>query len=124
MVTILIVDDQPNICEFLSSLFSSYDAVKTARSLQDAKSALSQHNFSLVISDLSLKGRNGKEGFELLSYIRSKGSDTKVIIMTGTGTDDIKNEALRLGAVHFFEKPFDTHNLIAKVNTILHAESC
>ena len=123
MGKILIVDDQPAICQFLSTLFSSHAMVKTSESLEDAMLALSQDNFSLVISDLSLKGRNGKEGFELLSYIRSKRLSTDVIIMTGLGTEEIKKDALRLGATHFFEKPFDIRHLLSKVNTILGRES-
>jgi len=119
MAKILIVDDQPEICELLSTLFSSNTMVKTSRSLEEAVLALSQHNFDLVISDLSLKGRNGTEGFELLSHIRSKSPSTEVIIMTGSGTDEIKKNAIRLGAAHFFEKPIDTRSLLSQVNTIL-----
>ncbi|MDA8242144.1 MAG: response regulator [Nitrospiraceae bacterium] len=118
MEKILIVDDQPLICELLSSLFSSDAMVKTSENLEDAMAALCQQDFSLVISDLSLKGRNGREGFAILNYIRSKSPNTKVIIMTGVSTADTKQEALALGAAHFLAKPFDVPHILSIVNTV------
>ena len=117
MEKILIVDDQPAICEFLSSLLSFDAMVKTSGSLEDAKLALSQHKFGLVISDLSLKGRSGREGFELLSYIRSNSPRTKVIIMS-LRSHEIKEEALKLGAAQFLEKPLDVSHFLSKVNSV------
>ena len=118
MEKILIVDDQPIICELLSSLFSSDAMVKTSENLEDAMAALCQQDFSLVISDLSLKGRNGREGFAILNYIRSKSPNTKVIIMTGVSTADTKQEALTLGAAHFLAKPFDVSHFLSIVNSV------
>ncbi len=112
---ILIVDDQSVICEYLAGLFSPEVSVTTAGTLEDALTALSHHNFALVISDLSLKGREGREGFEILSHVRVTSPGTKVMIMTGTATDDVKAEALKLGATHFLRKPLDIPYLVTIV---------
>ncbi len=119
MRKILIVDDQPFICDLFSKVLSDSATVITSCSLEEAQNVLSQQRFELVISDLSLTEDTGREGFTLLEHIRATFPDTKVIIMTGVGEDNTKNEALRLGAVHFLKKPFSLRNLLTEIRPFL-----
>ncbi len=112
---ILVVDDQPFVCDLFSKLLSKFATVMASSSLEDAKNAISQHEFDLIISDLSLTENIGKEGFALLEYVRAASPNTKVIIMTGVGTDSTRDEAFRLGAVHFLRKPFSFRTLLAEI---------
>jgi DNA-binding NtrC family response regulator len=118
MVKILIVDDQSSIRELLSHILRKVSTVITSHSLEDARTALSNHAFDLVISDLRLNRAKGMEGFELLSYVREVSPQTKVIIMSGFGTEAVKNEAYELGAMCFLEKPINISHLYSKIQSL------
>lgn len=115
MPRILVVDDQPFVCDLFLKVLSKFATVITSGSLEEAQKALSECKFDLVISDLSLTDNTGREGFELLEYVRNTSPDTKVIIMTGVGSNNTRDEALRLGAVHFLQKPFSLRHLLSEI---------
>ncbi len=118
MAKILIVDDQSSIRELLSHILRKVSTVMTSHSLEDAQTALLTNKFDLVISDLRLNRSDGREGFELLSHIRKVSPDSKVIIMSGYGNERLKNEAYRLGAAWFMEKPINISHLYSKVRSL------
>ncbi len=119
MKKILIVDDEPTILMTLSHLLSNKDSVViTSSRMEEAEEALARYNFDLVIADIRLSGMYGKEGLELLSYIKKINPATEVIIMTAYGSDDIRDDAYERGAFHYYEKPIDIAHLISKVQTL------
>jgi DNA-binding NtrC family response regulator len=118
MAKILIVDDQSSIRELLAHLLKKVSTVVTSHSLEDARTALAADKFDLVISDLRLDRSERREGLELLSYIREICPETKVIIMSGYGTEEVKNEAYRLGAAYFIDKPINISHLLSRVQSL------
>jgi DNA-binding NtrC family response regulator len=118
MGKILIVDDQSSIRELLSHLFRRVATVMTTGNLEEAQDALANHKFDLVISDLRLNKPDGREGLELLSYVQEISPETKVILMSGFGSDAIRNEAYSMGAMGFFEKPLNISHLLSKVQSL------
>lgn len=118
MALILIIDDQSYIRELLSDLLKKVSTVITSHSLEDARCALSFVKFDLVISDLRLDGKDSRGGLELLSYVREVSPETKVIIMSGYGTEATRSEAYRLGAACFLEKPINIPQLYSKVQSL------
>ena len=119
MKKILIVDDETTILLTLSHLLSSKDTtVITSSRMEEAEEALARYVFDLVIADIRLSGMYGIEGLELLSYIKEKNPDTAVIIMTAFGSDEIREDAYRRWALHYYEKPIDIPDLISKVKSL------
>ena len=119
MKKILIVDDEPTILMTLSHLLSSKDTVViTSSRIEEAEEALSRYVFDLAIADIRLSGMYGIEGLELLSYIKQKSPSTEVIIMTAYGSDEIREDAYRRGAFHYYEKPIDIGHLISTVQPL------
>lgn len=119
MKKILIVDDEPTILMTLSHLLSGKDGIViTSSRIEEAEEALARYTFNLVIADIRLSGMYGKEGLELLSYIKKISPATEVIIMTAYGSDDIRDDAYRRGAFHYYEKPIDIAHLISRVQTL------
>src|SRR4051794_13225549 len=109
---IMVVDDEPSILLSLSyALKRDGVEVITCNEIEQAEEALNNTHFDLVIADIRMSGINGIEGLELLSYIRNR-YDTRVIIMTGYGTDEIQAEAYRRGAHFYFKKPIDIAELL------------
>lgn len=119
MKKILIVDDEPTILMTLSHLLNNQDTtVITSNRMEEAEEALSRYTFDLVIADIRLSGMEGMEGLELLSYIKQISPKTEVIIMTAYGSDEMREEAKKRGAFHYYEKPIDIPNLLNKIQTL------
>jgi len=113
---ILIVDDEPAVLLALSnSLRSPGVEVVTASRLESAEAALEQYFFDLVIADIRMAGILGIEGLELLSYVKKNSAKTKVIIMAGSESGDLRKQALERGADHYYDKPIDVAALMQRV---------
>ena len=119
MKKILIVDDEPTILMTLSHLLNNKETtVITSSRMEEAEEALSRYAFDLVIADIRLSGMYGIEGLELLSFIKKMHAETEVIIMTAYGSDEIREDAYRRGAFHYYEKPIDLSHLVNKVQEL------
>lgn len=71
-----------------------------------------------VVSDIRMPGMNG---IELVRKLRSEGSTTPVILITGHGDVALAVEAMKAGAADFIEKPFDDAELLGAIRTALDA---
>lgn len=108
---ILIVDDEETLTFSLYQAFikAPYDCeVVTASSGEEALEKFDAQIFDLVITDIAMPGI---DGLELLSIIKSRSPDTKVIIITAYGTDEREERAYKIGADKYIEKPFDISEL-------------
>ena len=70
-----------------------------------------EEDFDVVITDLDLPDSNG---IELTGWIRERGSDAEVIVITGHASMDTVSDALRLGAFDYLTKPFDDLTLVVR----------
>jgi DNA-binding response OmpR family regulator len=116
---ILIVDDEAKVAFFLQESFESlgrnYQVVR-ADSGESALAEISQAPFDVVITDFRMPGMSG---LELMQRVREKASDTRVILITAYGSDDVEAETRRLQAYRYFTKPFHVEDLIAAVQEAL-----
>jgi len=115
----MIVDDEPIILMALSHLLRNKETtVITCSTIEKAEEALSKYIFDLVVADIRLSGIDGIEGLELLSFIKEMHPSTEVIIMTAYDTNEIKEEAYKRGAFHYYEKPIDIKELRSRVQSL------
>lgn len=114
---ILIVDDEPQIRTIVRRLLvdEGYAVEAVASGEEGVKKAL-QWQPDLVLMDLSLPGVDGIDTMEML---RARGVNTHVILMTAYGTVDSAVWAMRLGAYHYIEKPFDNEELLNLIGRAL-----
>jgi DNA-binding NtrC family response regulator len=82
---ILIVDDQQNWREALSSLLQGRYVVQTASSFEEAKQAIVEFTFDVAVLDVRLVDKDvfNVEGLELLRLIREGRPSTSVVVLTG-----------------------------------------
>ena len=114
---ILIVDDEKNIRLALSmSLEKLNIPVETAASGEEALERLEQGGYGLMLLDLRMPGI---DGMEVLRQVSQQRPELKVIIITAYGSIDLAVEAMKLGAVDFLQKPFDTAQVREMVSRIL-----
>jgi len=114
---ILIVDDEPLMCDSLMELLSlqGYEAL-AASSGKGAKEVLSEHEFDLALLDMNLPDT---DGHQLMDYICSLSPATLVIIITGHATMDSAIGALKRGAYDYVQKPFEYEDLTKTIQNAL-----
>lgn len=102
---ILIVDDEPDICEVLEESISSDNAaIKTANSAREAMEMLTAEHFDIMVTDVKMAE---EDGLSLAKKAISHSSSLLVIFITGFGDKDIAIQAVKSGAFDFLEKPID-----------------
>ncbi len=114
---ILIAEDDRKVASFLEKgLREDGYAVDVAHDGDDGALKAHVHDYDLLLLDVMLPG---KSGLEILKEVRSKGSDTPVLLLTARdGTDDVVR-GLDLGADDYLTKPFAFDELLARVRALI-----
>ena len=113
---ILIVDDEVEITEILADLLSEdYDCLRAA-SAEEALARLTESEFQLVISDITMPGMSG---LDMIPHVKALSPDTVVVMISGMQTVESAIGALRLGAFDYLMKPFDLRQVEAVVKRAL-----
>ncbi len=115
-IHILVVDDDPRICQMLQRYFEEegYE-VTVVHDGHAMKRAMSAVTFDAILLDLVLPG---DDGLTLAREIRA-GSDIPIIMLTGR--DDVIDRivGLEIGADDYIAKPFHLREVLARLRTIL-----
>jgi two-component system, cell cycle response regulator len=116
--TILLVDDEEEILEFLERMLSTKYAVLKALTGREALQILDVQSVQLIISDVMMPDM---DGFELCKAIKSnfEYSHIPVILLTAKNTIQAKVQGLELGADAYIEKPFSSAHLQAQIASLL-----
>lgn len=116
MAKILIVDDDKNICELLR-LYIEKEGFETVTAF-DGRAALSlfkSENPDLILLDIMLPEL---DGWQVCREIR-KESNCPIIMLTAKGEVFDRVLGLELGADDYVVKPFETKEVIARINAVL-----
>jgi DNA-binding NtrC family response regulator len=116
---ILIVDDEQNLVFFLKEalVFRFPDGcVDTAYSGEEGLSRLAVSGYDLIIADYRMPGFNG---LELIKGVRYLDPRTSIILMTAYGSEELWQEAQKLGVARCFGKPFDMDEMLLAVSELL-----
>jgi two-component system response regulator PilR (NtrC family) len=104
MGTVLVVDDEKAMREFLTVLLEKQGhAVLSASDGEEALRLLADHPVDLVISDLRMPRM---DGIGLLAGIRERNPDLPLIMVTAYASSESTIQAMRLGADDYITKPF------------------
>jgi len=119
-IRVLIVDDEPDVCQYLSALLTSVgvDSAQAHDGTQAIK-LMSAHQpgyFGLVLLDITMPGTNG---WEFLAALREAGNEVPVIFVSGLDSPEQRARGLRLGADDFVVKPFAFDELLARMEAVL-----
>lgn len=118
---ILIVDDEEEVCQLLTSFLEDLGGERAAaHTVDEAVSLLDSVTPDLIITDLRMPGGSG---FDVLRAARARDVDIVVIIMTGYGSMETAIEAMRLGAFDYVTKPFNLDEVRLTVERGLEARN-
>jgi CheY-like chemotaxis protein len=114
--SILLIDDEQDLCFLLGdSLGSSGFQMEFAHTQGEALKCLKTRLPDLVLLDLRLPDG---DGMALLSYITKTVFPPAVLIMTAFGSEEIRSQAEKLGALDFIDKPCHEVDLIHRIRKI------
>lgn len=109
MIKLLVVDDEPGICDILKKTFSPIGfTVLTANSGKDGLALAKKENPQIVFLDVKMLGMSG---LEVLKEIKGFDKSIKVIMITVLDDAETRLQAEKLGADHFITKPFNSEEL-------------
>ncbi|MGD9922321.1 MAG: sigma-54-dependent transcriptional regulator [Pseudorhodoplanes sp.] len=109
---ILIVDDEPDICELVSGILQDEGySTRTARDGDDAIAAIRTRRPNLLFLDIWLQGSK-LDGLQILDAAKEQYPDLPVVMISGHGNIETAVAAIRRGAYDFIEKPFKADRLV------------
>jgi len=108
---VLIADDELAICRSCKKTLTLEGCdVDIVHHGLEAMTALEKNSYDLLVTDLRMPKM---DGMQLLSAIKEKGLNVKVVMITGYGTVRTAVEAIKRGAFDYLSKPFAADELAA-----------
>lgn len=117
MAHILIVDDEPKICELIRQNleFAGHTCV-VAGDGDDALAKIARAEYDLCLLDVMMPFTGG---FKALTELRRRGYTLPVIILSAKSEENDKVFGLEAGADDYITKPFSPRELIARIKAVL-----
>ncbi len=115
--SILLIDDEETILISLKyALTQKGYQVDIADNPYAALAKIKEFEYSVVVTDLRMKGQNG---LEILNQIRKIQPNTYLLIMTGYATLESAIEAIRVGVADFMLKPCKEGEIAKRISLCL-----
>ena len=115
-LSILLVEDEKNICDFITTSLSAQDyRISTAHTGKEALPIITSQCPDLILLDLGLPDM---DGMEIIRQVRTW-SSVPIIVLSARTQEQEKVRALDLGADDYLTKPIGTSELLARIRTAL-----
>lgn len=116
--TMLFVDDNPEIRDFVCSNFGSDFNILTAENGMGALEVLKTEMADIVVSDVKM---DPVDGFELCRILRQTPQTCQmpIILLSSQGDEAYKDKALKCGCDVFMEKPFSVKSLRLHISNLI-----
>src|SRR5512138_183345 len=109
MASILVVDDEASMREFLQILLAKQGhRVASAADVAGALRRVDEGGLDLVITDLRL---GAESGIDVLRAVKERSPATEVVMVTAFATTENAVQAMKLGAYDYVLKPFKVDEL-------------
>lgn len=114
---LLVVDDEPNIRELLSTSlrFAGFEVVAAANG-REALEAAETHNPDLAVLDVMLPDM---DGFTVTRKLRASGRFFPVVFLTARDDTEDKVTGLTVGGDDYVTKPFSLDEVVARIRAVL-----
>jgi len=109
-IRILIIDDEPRWIEFVKDNLSKFEII-VAPDIRTALDELAANRFDLIIAS--------SRRMDVLEVIARKYSDKRVVVTTVQPTTQEARTAYKLGALRYFAKSFNRHDLFNRLSEVI-----
>lgn len=116
--SVLLVEDNTELLQLMSSLLSPYFKVNTAVNGERAQRIIEKTALDIVVTDVMMPVMNG---VELTQWIKQSEdyAQLPVVMLTAKTQDDDRNEGYRAGADAYLTKPFNLEDLRLRIMNII-----
>jgi DNA-binding response OmpR family regulator len=110
---VLLVDDDPEICQFLAMLLEleGFEPVSATRA-DEALALAAAESPAAVLVDVAMPD---VDGLELCRRLRTRGVSAPILIVSARPGQELHRRALDAGADEFIRKPFDNAELVSRL---------
>jgi len=117
--SVLVIDDDELHLALMQNILQQegYKVFTTADGPQGI-AIYKEHRPDIVLLDLGLPRMNG---LEILRRLRTIDEKARIIVLTGHGSEESAELALRYGASDYVRKPFDCSSLIKRIKVVIYA---
>ncbi len=113
---ILVVEDDPSVRTLVKAVLEhNGNQVSTSETATDGQAKATENDYDMIILDLGLPDG---DGYEVCKNLRDENITTPVLILSGEQETDVKVKCLKVGADDYLTKPFNTEELIARLEAI------
>ena len=117
---VLLVEDEPGIVHFMKKgLTAEGFAVDVANDGKEGGTLGKVNPYDIIIMDYMMPERNG---IETTRYLRSRGVQTPILMLTVIDDEENIIEALNAGADDYLTKPFSFNEMLARLRALLRRE--
>src|SRR5690349_5589983 len=113
MGRVLVVDDDPDIVQFLATLLE-LEGISTARAggADEALAACAAEPPDAILMDVAMPGL---DGLGLCRRLRASGVSCPILVVSARPAPDLPRRAREAGADEFVRKPFDNADLVSRL---------
>jgi DNA-binding NtrC family response regulator len=116
---ILLVDHDQSVLEAVDAILRGRNhTVRTASSVNEAKSLIEEQEFDLVLVDMQMSGSVGQPGLQAWLTTKKPSLAQRLVLMRASAPAGPTNEDVRSG-FPILQKPFKTADLLAVVEAVL-----
>lgn len=113
---ILVVEDDPTVRTLVKAVLEHRgNDVSVAETAGDGEDQALKNRFDMIILDLRLPDGNG---YDVCARIREEGVTTPVLVLSAEHETDVKVKVLNVGADDYLTKPFNSDELMARLDAI------
>jgi DNA-binding response OmpR family regulator len=112
---LLIVEDNRFLAQSLREHYSDQFVIDLAYTAKKGLQQATQHPYSIIVLDLQLPDKSGKE---VCKTLREQGNNSSILILTADHRAQTCVDLLNAGADDFLVKPFDPHELRARLTAL------
>jgi CheY-like chemotaxis protein len=118
-ITVMLVDDDPSVCDVFRLVMKHYDyPILIVGDAETAMDTLQTYQPDVIVLDIFLPGL---DGYQTLKQIRRQAlaPTSRVVATTAYYTSDTEQEALRQGFDGYLAKPFDPNKLVGFLHSVV-----
>ena len=117
MATLLIIDDEQDICDIVRDIFEDegFCVLRTKTGTEGVHLAKT-HRPDVVLLDMKLG--SSMTGVDVLSEIKRHDPAAKIIVITGASEANLESEAREMGVDAYVEKPFTPPQIVSVVRSV------
>ncbi|MBP5326800.1 MAG: response regulator transcription factor [Bacteroidales bacterium] len=122
MTRILVVDDEPDLCEILCfNLESEGYETQRAFSAEEALACFDNgQHYDLLLLDVMM---DSMSGFDLAKHLRSNGNQIPIVFLTAKSSEVDMLDGFDCGADDYITKPFSFPAILARIKAVLRRTS-